>query len=66
MLKKKTILILGAGGLLGNALRERLKNTNNIVGFSHRKNKNKNIIKTNYHFTLKENLIIKRAGNYIC
>jgi nucleoside-diphosphate-sugar epimerase len=61
MLKKKTILILGAGGLLGNALRERLKNTNNIVGFSHRKNKNKNIIKTNYHFTLKENLIIKRA-----
>jgi len=61
MLKKKTILILGAGGLLGNALSERLKNTNNIVGFSHRKNKNKNIIKTNYHFTLKENLIIKRA-----
>ena len=61
MLKKKTILILGAGGLLGNALRERLKNTNNIVGFSHRKNKNKNIIKTNYDFTSKENLIIKRA-----
>ena len=47
MLKKKTILILGAGGLLGNALRERLKNTNHVVGFSHRQNKNKNIIKTN-------------------
>ena len=61
MLKKKTILLLGAGGLLGNALRERLKNTNHIVGFSHRKNKNKNIIKTNYDFTSKENLIIKRA-----
>ncbi len=61
MIKKKTILILGAGGLLGNALHTRLKKTHSIIGFSHKKNKNKYIIKTNYKFSLKENLIIKKA-----
>ena len=61
MIKKKTILILGAGGLLGNALHTRLKKTHSVLGFSHKKNKNKYIIKTNYKFSLKENLIIKKA-----
>ena len=61
MLKKKTILILGAGGLLGNALCERLKKTYFLTGFSHKNNKNKNIIKTNYNFSSKEISIIKRA-----
>jgi nucleoside-diphosphate-sugar epimerase len=61
MLKKKTILILGAGGLLGNVLRERLEKSYYVIGFSHKKNKNNNIIKTNYKFSLKENLIIKKA-----
>jgi nucleoside-diphosphate-sugar epimerase len=61
MHKKKTILILGAGGLLGNALSERLKKTYILTGFSHRNNKNKNIIKTNYNFSSKEISIIKKA-----
>ena len=61
MLKKKTILILGSGGLLGNALCERLKETYFLIGFSHKNNKNKNIIKTNYNFSSKEISIIKRA-----
>lgn len=61
MLKKKTILILGAGGLLGNALSERLKKIYFVTGFSHKNNKNENIIKTNYNFSSKEILIIKRA-----
>ena len=61
MLKKKTILILGAGGLLGNVLFERLKKIYFITGFSHKNNKKENIIKTNYNFSSKEILIIKRA-----
>ena len=61
MLKKKTILILGAGGLLGNALFERLKKIYFVTGFSHKNNKKENIIKTNYNFSSKEILIIKRA-----
>ena len=61
MLKKKTILILGAGGLLGNALSERLKKIYFVTGFSHKNNKKENIIKTNYNFSSKEILIIKRA-----
>ena len=61
MLKKKTILILGASGLLGNALFERLKKIYFVTGFSHKNNKKENIIKTNYNFSSKEILIIKRA-----
>ena len=61
MLKKKTILILGAGGLLGNTLFERLKKIYFVTGFSHKNNKKENIIKTNYNFSSKEILIIKRA-----
>jgi len=61
MLKKKTILILGAGGLLGNALSQRLKKIYFVTGFSHKNNKNENIIKTNYNFSSKEILIIKKA-----
>ena len=46
---------------MGNALCERLKETYFLIGFSHKNNKNKNIIKTNYNFSSKEISIIKKA-----
>ena len=46
---------------MGNALRQRLKKTYFLTGFSHKNNKNKNIIKTNYNFSSKEISIIKRT-----
>ena len=48
MTKKKTILILGAGGLLGNIIYDKLSKLHNIIGFSHKKSKKRNIIKSNY------------------
>ena len=46
--KKPLVLILGAGGLLGRIIYEKLDKNYNIIGTTHRKNKNKKIIKVNY------------------
>tara|TARA_B100000787_G_scaffold160656_1_gene139849 strand:+ start:22 stop:954 length:933 start_codon:yes stop_codon:yes gene_type:complete len=62
MTKKKTILILGAGGLLGNIITHKLSKSYAIIGFSHKKNQNKTIIKSNYNnFTSKEDSFFKKA-----
>ena len=62
MTKKKTILILGAAGLLGNIISQKLSKSYEIIGFSHKKNQNKNIIKSNYDiFSSKEDSFLKKA-----
>tara|TARA_B100000787_G_scaffold132582_1_gene101427 strand:+ start:16 stop:948 length:933 start_codon:yes stop_codon:yes gene_type:complete len=62
MTKKKTILILGAAGLLGNIISRKLSKSYEIIGFSHKKNQNKNIIKSDYDiFSSKEDSFLKKA-----
>ena len=62
MTKKKTILILGASGLLGSIIFHRLAKTYKTIGFSHRKNNNKKILQTNYiKFSRKQISIIKNS-----
>ncbi len=62
MKSTKTILILGAGGLLGNTIHHNLKKSYDIVGLSHNKNKDKKILKSNYHtFSEKENSYFRKA-----
>ncbi len=62
-MKKQNILILGAGGLLGNVFFEKLKNSYNVIGFSHQNNQKKNIFKTNYKkFSIKHKKYIKNAN----
>jgi len=62
MTKKKTILILGAAGLLGNIISRKLSKSYEIIGFSHKKNQNKNIIKSDYgNFSSKEDSFLKKA-----
>ena len=46
--KKPLVLILGAGGLLGRIIYEKLDKNYRIIGTSHRKNTNTKIIKVNY------------------
>lgn len=46
--KKLSILVLGASGLLGKIILEKLSINFNIKGTTHRKNKNKKIYKVNY------------------
>ena len=66
MTKKKTILILGAAGLLGSIISQKLSKSYDIIGFSHKKNQNKTIIKSNYNnFTSKEDSFFNRLSlNY--
>jgi len=62
MTKKKTILILGAAGLLGSIISQKLSKSYDIIGFSHKKNQNKNIIKSDYNiFSSKEDSFLKKA-----
>ena len=63
MTKKKTILILGAGGLLGKVFFHKLGKTYNTIGFSHKINQDKKIFQTNYiNFSRKEKSIIKNSA----
>ena len=45
----KKILILGAGGILGNLIHDNLSKKFNVYGFSHRFIKSKKILKVNYN-----------------
>ena len=61
-MKRKNILIFGANGILGNIIFKKLLNNYNVIGFSHKSSRNKNIIKTNYRRLSKNHRsIIKNA-----
>lgn len=64
-MKKKKILVLGANGLIGNFIFNRLKKKNDVFGLSHSHKKNKRIFKTDYKNYTKKIISLINQSDFI-